>query len=117
MDSPQGICPAIQDAFEILGRKWSALILHLLLLGELHFCELQRGLPDLSDRILSRRLKDLEEAGLVERHVCTAAPVRVSYSLSPRGAALRPVLEGIAVWAHAWPAPSTTGPRDQGLLG
>lgn len=100
MDATRTVCPTIQRAFEILGRKWTSLILHTLLEGPRHYGELRRAVPDLSDRVLSLRMKELEAEGLVERSVTAEGPVRVSYSLTARGAALRPVLEGVALWAH-----------------
>jgi DNA-binding HxlR family transcriptional regulator len=100
MEAVSSICPAIQRAFEILGKKWVSLILHTLLDGQLFYRDLQRAVPRLSDRVLSQRMKELETEGLVERIVSVGSPIRVSYRLTPRGAALRPVLEGIAIWAN-----------------
>lgn len=101
MEADTTVCPTIQRAFEILGRKWASLILHTLLEGPRHYGELRRAVPELSDRVLSQRMKELEAEGLVLRTVEADGPVRVSYALTPRGAALRPVLEGIAAWARA----------------
>ncbi len=104
MDTEPSICPAIQRAFEILGKKWVSLILHTLLGGQHFYGDLRRAVPKLSDRELSQRVKELESEGLVERLVSQGSPVRVSYRLTPRGAALRPVLEGIAGWANDFQA-------------
>lgn len=103
MDAEPSICPAIQRAFELLGKKWVSLILHTLLGGQRYYRDLQRAVPRLSDRVLSQRMKELENEGLVERIVSDGSPIRVSYRLTPRGVALRPVLEGIADWANKNP--------------
>lgn len=103
MDEHKPVCPAIQSAFELLGRKWVTLIIHVLSTGQKHYCDLQRAVPDLSDRVLSQRMKELEGEGIVKRTVDTGSPVRVSYSLTERGRALSPILEGIATWAHDYP--------------
>lgn len=101
MDVATTVCPTIQRAFELLGKKWTSLILHTLLKGPRHYGDLRRTVPDLSDRVLSQRMKELEAEGLVTRRVEADGPVRVSYSLTAKGEALRPVLEGIAAWAYS----------------
>lgn len=103
MDANKPVCPAIQNAFELLGRKWVTLIIHVLSGGQKHYCDLQRAVPDLSDRVLSQRMKELETDGIVNRTVDTGSPVRVSYSLTKKGAALTPILDQIAAWAHDYP--------------
>jgi DNA-binding HxlR family transcriptional regulator len=99
-----GACNSVEAAFQLLSKKWVGLIIHTLLGGELHFCDLERALPSLSARVLSVRVRELEEAGLVERRVETGPPVRVLYKLTPRGLGLEPVMRSIAAWATA---PST----------
>jgi DNA-binding HxlR family transcriptional regulator len=61
--------------------------------------------PDLSDRLLSERLKELETAGVIERHVIPDTPVRVEYRLTEKGRALAPVVAAISIWADRWVAP------------
>jgi len=96
------LCPRVQAAFELLGKKWTGLIVHELLAGEGSFSDLERAVPDLSSRMLSLRIKELEAEGLVNRSVAAGPPVRVSYCLTDKGRALAPAMRGIEEWAQAW---------------
>lgn len=96
------LCPRVQAAFELLGRKWTGLILHQLLEGECSFSDLERTVPSLSSRMLALRIKELEAAGLVHRTVVGGPPIRVSYRLTEKGRALEPAMRGIEEWAQAW---------------
>ena len=102
MSNETRICQTIQDAFDLLGKKWTGQIIHVLMEGEKHFCELTRSVPDLSDRMLSLRMRELEQAGVVVRVVLPDTPVRVVYRLTDKGSALQPVMESISTWAYAW---------------
>ena len=102
MNTEAGICKTIESAFELLGKKWTGQIIHVLMDGDRHFCDLTRALPALSDRMLSLRMRELEEAGIVIREVSDSAPVRVIYRLTPKGKALKPMLDSISDWAYAW---------------
>jgi DNA-binding HxlR family transcriptional regulator len=108
--SATALCPPVERAFEILGKKWSGLIIRELSIGARHFCELERGIPALSARMLTERIKELEAEGIVTRTVHTESPVRVVYTLTEKGRALIPVMRGIESWARQWsevtPAPS-----------
>jgi DNA-binding HxlR family transcriptional regulator len=99
-----GLCSSVESAFDLLGKKWTGLIIHVLSAGPLHFCELERAIPSVSARMLSERVKDLEAAGIVLRTVFTGTPVRVTYQLSEKGRALIPVMQGIEKWARVWQA-------------
>ena len=99
---PEKVCPSVEKAFELLGRKWASLIIHVLSDGPLYFCEIERAIPSVSARMLTERVKDLESAGVVSRTVHTDTPVRVSYRLSEKGRALIPVMKGIERWARTW---------------
>ncbi|MCX7788872.1 MAG: helix-turn-helix transcriptional regulator [Spirochaetes bacterium] len=101
-ESHANICPVVEQAFLLLGKKWVGLILHTLSGGPLHFCELERVLRGLSARMLSHRVKELEEKGLVERKVYTGNPVRVTYGLTEKGKDLIPVLTSFVAWARRW---------------
>jgi DNA-binding HxlR family transcriptional regulator len=96
------ICPSVQDAFDVLGRKWTGLIVHLLSGGERHFCEMEKAVPALSARMLAARIKELEEEGIVLRTVHASSPVRVTYQLTEKGRDLIPVMAGIEEWARKW---------------
>jgi DNA-binding HxlR family transcriptional regulator len=97
-------CALYHQAIELIGKRWSGAILLVLMDGPLHFSEIRDLVPDISDRLLSERLKELEAEGIVERRVIDGAPVRVEYSLTRKGAALEPVVRSIKAWAHEWQA-------------
>ncbi len=95
-------CSTFQHAVELIGRKWTGVILRALLLGVVRFSDLRSAIPDLSDRMLSERLKELESEGLVQRKVIPDTPVRVEYHLTEKGRALGMVIETIGHWAQDW---------------
>jgi len=111
-EGESSLCPTVQAAFDLLGKKWTGLILRRLLAGPLCFSELVRAVSDLSPRMLALRVKELEAAGLVARTVSLDAPVRVTYSLTSKGKALEPVMKGIEDWARAWNPPLEDGSND-----
>ena len=94
-------CTYYHRAVELIGKRWSGAILAVLLDGPLHFSEIRRSVPEISDRLLSERLKELEAEGLVERRVIDATPVRTEYSLTRKGQALEPSLRQLEAWARA----------------
>jgi DNA-binding HxlR family transcriptional regulator len=96
------VCPHFHGAVELIGRRWSGAILYALTDGPLRFAELRHRVPGMSDRLLSARLKELEEAGVVERTVEPGTPVRVTYALTRKGESLEPVMAGIREWARRW---------------
>ena len=91
--------PALSRAFEFLGKRWNGMILGTLSHGPAGFAELRRSLETITDSVLSDRLTELTAAGLVTRDVTDTKPPGVSYALTESGAALTPVLEGLANWA------------------
>ncbi len=97
------ICARFQHGAEILGKRWTVLIVHLLLTeGPQRFNAIAEGLEVVSDRMLSERLKELEAEGIVRREVYPETPVRIEYHLTDKGAALAPVLDELQHWAEAW---------------
>ena len=100
-------CPHLHEAVELVGRRWTGAILETLRSAErpLRFSEIAAAIPDLSDRLLSERVKELEARGLVARTVHPGPPVRVTYSLTDMGHALEPALSELKSWAQAWLAP------------
>ncbi len=96
------VCPDFHAAIELIGRRWAGAILIALADGPHYFAELRAVIPGLSDRLLSRRLRELEAAGLVERGVHDGTPARVSYALTEMGRALEPVLGELRTWAQTW---------------
>ncbi len=97
-----GVCPRFHAAIELVGRRWTGAILDALGEGPMRFCELGRAVPGLSDRLLSQRLRELEEKGLLQRSVEPGGPVRVSYELTPKGAELKPAMAELKSWARRW---------------
>lgn len=98
----QGVCPHFHAAIELIGKRWTGAILSALTERPLRYGELAKAVPGLSDRLLSQRLRELEEEGLVERLVEAGAPVRVTYSLTEKGAELRPAISELRQWARRW---------------
>lgn len=99
-----GFCPYFHEAAELIGRRWTGAILRALFSGRTHFNCIKSTIPDLTARMLSERLKELEAEGIVTRCVIPA-PLGTEYRLTPKGEALRPVLDGISGWAHDWLTP------------
>jgi len=100
--APARVCPHFHAAIELIGRRWSGAILWALGESPHYFAEITAAVPGLSDRLLSRRLRELEEVGLVERSVEEGTPARVSYTLTEKGRALVPVMGDLREWARAW---------------
>ncbi|WP_151730104.1 winged helix-turn-helix transcriptional regulator [Thermogemmatispora aurantia] len=105
------LCPRYEHAMQILGKRWTGLLIASLLDGPRRFCELTATVGGLSDRVLSERLRELEQEGLVERVVYPQIPVRVEYQLTEKGRALQPVIDAIHAWAEQWielPCPTSS---------
>jgi DNA-binding HxlR family transcriptional regulator len=107
----EGCCALYHHAVELIGKRWTGAILFVLTDGPLRFSEVRQLVPDLSDRLLSERLKELEAEGIVERRVIDEMPVRVEYTLTEKGRALEPVLRELKSWAQCWEAIPTNGSR------
>jgi DNA-binding HxlR family transcriptional regulator len=100
---PPACCPLYHEAVELIGRRWTGAIVAVLLdHGPLRFSEIAQAVPELSDRLLSERMKELEARGLVARNVEDGPPVRVTYELTPMGHELQPALEELRSWARQW---------------
>jgi DNA-binding HxlR family transcriptional regulator len=95
-------CPRYQRAVEIVGRRWSGAILRAMLTGASRFGEIQEAIPDLSNRMLSERLREFEAEGIVERVVVPERPVRVEYRLTEKGRSLNDVVEALSRWSQDW---------------
>lgn len=96
------MCPRYEMAMSILGKKWTGLLIRILLGGPKRFSDFKAQVPDLSDRLLSERLSELEELGVISRVVHDSKPVRIEYQLTPKGLALKPVVEAIQNWSEKW---------------
>jgi len=102
LDQRSPCCSLYHHAVELVGKRWSGAILLVLLDGRLRFSEIRQLVPDVSDRLLSERLKELEAEGVVERLVFDETPVRVEYGLTAKGQALGPALEALKQWSHVY---------------
>ena len=96
------VCPHFHAANELIGKRWSGATIWALAEGPLRFAELKRSIPGLSDRLLSQRLRELEEAGLMTREVEDGPQVKVTYSLTEMGEGLRPAVLALREWACEW---------------
>src|SRR5947209_19989772 len=96
------MCPRYEHAIQLLGKRWTGLILDSLMDAPRRFCELTASVEGLSDRVLSDRLRELEVEGIIERVVYPHIPVRVEYQLTEKGRALEPVVHAISEWATTW---------------
>ena len=89
-----------QKAFDILGKKWNGLVLISLLENPKRFTDIRRDIPDLSDRVLTERLRELESLDLIKRNVYTRIPVKVEYELTKKGKKLEKSMLEIQIWAE-----------------
>jgi DNA-binding HxlR family transcriptional regulator len=102
-DSPTPeLCGRFHRASELIGRRWTGAIIFVMLKSRCRFAMLRNAIPDITDRMLSERLQELEHEGIVERTVVPETPVRVEYSLTKKGRALASAIDAIADWAHKW---------------
>ncbi|GAA5415914.1 HTH-type transcriptional regulator YodB [Paraliobacillus ryukyuensis] len=95
------LCPRFEKAMQLFGKRWVGLILYELLNDAKRFSEIEAALP-ISGRLLSERLKMLEQEGMVERKVYSEFPVRIEYVLTEKGAALQPAIQNIRQWSEHW---------------
>ncbi len=95
-------CPYYHEAIELVGRRWSGAIVRVLMDRPMRFSEIVQAVPELSDRLLSARMKELEARGIVAREVHAGPPLRVEYSLAEMGRALEPALTELEQWARRW---------------
>ena len=103
-----GLCPRFHRAIELIGGRWTGALVRLLMGGRARFAELRDAIPEISDRMLSERLRVLEAEGIITRHVLPDPPIRVEYELTQKGKELQKSLEAIAHWAERWIDPLPT---------
>ena len=94
-------CP-IEKTMNVIGGKWTFLILRDIFYGPQRFGELQRSLRGISPRTLSLRLKELEEEGVISRVIYSEIPPHVEYSLTKKGQSLHPIFEAMKEWGNSW---------------
>ena len=99
---PPALCARFHRASELIGRRWTGAIIFVMLKSRCRFATLRSAIPDITDRMLSERLQELEQEGIVKRTVIPETPVRVEYSLTKKGRALASPIDAIADWADKW---------------
>jgi DNA-binding HxlR family transcriptional regulator len=105
------LCAQFHHASELIGRRWTGAIIFLLLKQPCRFATLRDAIPGITDRMLSERLHELEQEGLVDRTVVPDTPVRVEYSLTKKGKELAHAIDAISGWAEKWMTPPTARTR------
>ena len=104
--SQQSICPRYHKAVELIGRRWSGAIISAMLAGDSRYHQIRESVPDISDRMLAERLRELEAEGVVVRTVFPTTPVRIEYELTDKGRALEAAIVAIGKWADTWIEPA-----------
>ncbi|HET9775218.1 MAG TPA: helix-turn-helix domain-containing protein [Gemmatimonadaceae bacterium] len=102
LPATQHVCSRFHRAIELIGSRWTGAILQTLLQGRTRYAVIKSAIPDITDRMLSERLRSLESEELVARHVVPESPVRVEYDLTPKGRELQSALREIGNWAERW---------------
>ncbi len=98
----QSLCPRFEKAFQLLGKRWVGVIIRVLSDGPIRFNEMAERIPHISQKVLSERLKELEDQGILVREVYPESPVRIEYRLTEKGEAIKPVLDEVQNWADKW---------------
>ncbi|WP_064091821.1 winged helix-turn-helix transcriptional regulator [Rossellomorea aquimaris] len=96
------LCPKYEEAFKLLGKRWIGVIIKVLFEEKCRFKDLNAQIPNISQKVLSERLRELEEYGIIQREVFDDKPVKVLYSLTNKGKDLEPVMEAVQSWAIKW---------------
>ena len=96
------VCARFHRAVELIGSRWTGAIIQTLLQGKTRYALVRAAIPDITDRMLSERLRSLEAEDLVTRWVIADTPVRVEYELTDKGRSLESALHEISTWANRW---------------
>ena len=96
------MCPRFENAFELLGKRWTGLIIRTLLSGRNRFSDIEESIPNMSARMLTERFKELEKEGIILRKVYPETPVRIEYELTEKGRDLQSAMDEIQKWAEKW---------------
>jgi len=102
MEEHPTLCPEVERTFELIGKRWTGIIIYVLSSGPKRFSEINALIPDLSKRMLTERMKELEENGIVLRYVIPDRPVRTEYLLTKKGTELGKILGQVSNWANNW---------------
>lgn len=101
-DYDAAFCPRFHQAVELVGRRWNGVILRTLLHGANRFGQIRETIPELTDKMLAARLKELEAEGILTRTVVPDTPVRVEYALTDKGRDLQRAIATLDDWADRW---------------
>ncbi|WP_335872405.1 winged helix-turn-helix transcriptional regulator [Bacillus sp. 2205SS5-2] len=96
------VCPKYEEAFTLLGKRWNGLLIRVLFSGPFRFKDINDKIPLISEKVLSDRLKELEEKKIINRTVTLEVPIKIQYELTEKGESLRPVLDEVQKWADDW---------------
>jgi DNA-binding HxlR family transcriptional regulator len=96
------MCPKYEVAMDIIGKKWTGLIIRVLMDGPKRFKDIKSQIPEMSDRMLTERMKELEAVGIVKRNVYPETPVRIEYALTDKGISLKNIINAIQEWSEQW---------------
>jgi DNA-binding HxlR family transcriptional regulator len=110
METDRAVCESFQMAAQLVAKRWMPQIVWVLLDGPRRYSVLRAAIPEISDTVLSDRLRELEGAGILTRAVTPSTPVLIEYALSERGRELAIVMDGLSTWAERWA--SGSAPRE-----
>jgi DNA-binding HxlR family transcriptional regulator len=96
------VCSRFHRAVELIGSRWTGAIIQTLLNGRVRYATIKGAIPDITDRMLSERLRSLESEGVLVRCVVPESPIRVEYELTEKGGSLQKALHEIGAWAETW---------------
>ncbi|MDN6193503.1 MAG: helix-turn-helix transcriptional regulator [Alkalibacterium sp.] len=101
-DQDKVICPKFEQTFSILGKKWTGLIIDVLLDGPRRFKDISQAIKGVSDRVLVERLKELEKENIVTRELDDSCDMKSGYCLTEKGKSLKNVMIEVQLWADQW---------------
>ena len=96
------MCPKFENSFELLGKRWTGLIIRALLNGQKRFSDISEAIPNMSARMLTERFKELEKEEIIIRNVYPETPVRIEYALTDKGRDLEASMDEIQKWSEKW---------------
>ena len=99
---PAPVCARFHQAVELIGSRWTGAIIQTLLQGKTRYTLIKTAIPDITDRMLSERLRSLESEELLTRRVVPQSPIRVEYELTEKGRSLESALHEVSAWAERW---------------
>jgi DNA-binding HxlR family transcriptional regulator len=102
MEQERVVCESFHEAALLVAKRWVPQVVWVLLGGPRRYSTLRQAIPEISDSLLSERLRDLERAGIVVRTVTPSTPVLIEYALTERGRDLASVIDGLSAWADRW---------------